>query len=262
MRYLRVLKIIIRNAYIRDSKIPGVVTANVLSSLIEITITMTMFSAIFGDIQSLAGWNYYQVVFLYLMMKNISLVNGIVARSGLTAMAKEYVRLGDYDFYLVKPMNTMALVSISKPRVYNFILLVFTIGLSIWAAAKSGSLISIGNIVGFIIMFALSCTLFYFLTVMTIVPSFWFVRLFSLSDLMNRAIQIMRYPAEIYSMPVRVIFFTAFPVLAVTYLPSWTLFNATKLEYIIYMVAITAIFGAIALAVWRAGEWHYGSASS
>lgn len=262
MRYINILKIILRNAYIRDSKIPGVITANVISSFLEITITLTMFSAIFGNIESLEGWNYYQVVFLYLLMKNISLVNGIVARGGLTAMAKQYVRMGDYDFYLVKPVNTMALVSMSKPRIYNVIMLLFTVGLAIWTAMKSGVEISAANVIGFLFMAALASVLFYFLTVITIVPAFWFVRLFSLSDLMNRAIQIMRYPAGIYSLPVKVVFFTAFPILAVTYLPSWTLFYSVKAEYIVYMFLITVVFGLLANGLWRAGERHYGSASS
>lgn len=262
MRYWNILKIILKNAYIRDTKIPGVVTANLLSSFVEIFITLTLFGAIFGNINSLSGWNYYQVVFLYLLMKNISLINGFVARSGLTSMAKEYIRMGDYDFYLLKPANPIALVSFSKPRVYNVILMIFTTGLSVWAAIKSGIPMGVGNILGFFLMAILGAILFYFLTVITIVPSFWFVRLYSLSDLMNRAIQIMRYPAGIYSFAVKVIFFTAFPVLAVTYLPSWTLFNSVRVEYIVYMFVITTLFGWIAISLWHLGEKHYGSASS
>jgi len=262
MRYWKILKIIIRNAYIRDRKIPGVVTSKVFTSLLEVIITITMFSAIFSNIESLAGWNYYQVIFLYLMMKNIALINGIIARGGLTAMAKEYVRMGDYDFYLVKPVNTLALVSMSKPRFFNIIILFFTVALSIWVAMKTGIDLGIANILSFIFMAIFSVILYYFLFVITIVPVFWLVRLFSLSDLMNRASQIMRYPAGIYSMFAKVIFFTAFPVLAVTYLPSWTLFYSVKAEYIVYMVVITFFFGWIATRLWRLGEKNYGSASS
>jgi len=262
MRYWKIIKIIIRNSYTRDKKIPGVVTANVFSSLFEVIITLTMFSAIFNNVESLSGWNYYQVVFLYLMMKNIVLLNGVVVRGGLNDMAKEYVRMGDYDFYLVKPVNSMLFVSVSKPRFYNIVVLMFTIPFSIWIAMKTGIDLGALNILAFIFMAFFSAILYYFLSVITIVPTFWLVRLFSLSDLMNRATQIMRYPAGIYSMLVKVIFFTAFPVLAITYLPSWTLFYSIKAEYLVYMVVITFVFGWIATKLWNIGERNYGSASS
>lgn len=262
MKYWNILKIIIKNAYIRDLKIPGVVTVNVLNSFVEIIITLTMLSAIFGNIESLAGWSYYQVLFLYALMKTIALINGLVARKGLSRMAKEYVHTGEYDFYLTKPVNSLIMVSLSKPRVYNILIIIFTVSLGIWSVIKSGSEISPWNVFGFLIMFVLAIILFYFLTVISIVPSFWFIRLYSLSDLMNRAIQFMRYPSGIYSLFVRVIFYTALPILAVTYLPAWILFNDIKIIYIIYMIAITLVFGALSFYLWKLGERHYGSASS
>jgi len=45
-KYLKIAKIVLKNAYIRDSKIIGNVTSNLLVSLTEVAITLTMFSTI------------------------------------------------------------------------------------------------------------------------------------------------------------------------------------------------------------------------
>lgn len=261
-RYFKILAIILKNSYIRDSKIIGSVSSSIMMSLVEILITLTLFSAIFNNTNSIAGWNFYQMIFLYTLLKSMTLINGIVARGGLAKMSSEYVRRGDYDFYLTKPLNSMLLVSMSKPRVYNVMVLIPTIALAIYAALRSGISIGLGNIMWFLVAFIIGTVLFYFINVITIVPVFWFVRLFSLKDLMNRFSQFMRYPSGIYSFATRVIFYSILPILVVTYLPAWFLFNPPSPVYIIYMLGITVLFGFIAERLWKLGEKHYGSASS
>lgn len=262
MRYFKILKIILKNAYIRDSKILGSVTSEILISFVEIIISLTILLTIFQNTESLAGWNYWQVLFLFFLMKVLMLISGLFFRAGLSTMAKELVRRGDYDFYLTKPVNSLILVSISKPRIYNLIILPFLIFMMIYSAINSGIEIHFINSFWFLILIIFSSLLIYFINVITVTPAFWFVKLFSLSDVMNRLSQFMRYPAGIYSLVVRVVFYTLLPVLAVTYLPAYILFYQPKPAYIIYMIAITAIFGFLAVKFWKIGEKHYGSASS
>lgn len=262
IKYLKMLKTIFKNAYVRDKKIPGVVSSKVVYSLLDVFITLAMFSAIFSNITALAGWNYYQVIFLYLIMKIMTLFVGLIARGGINSMASTHIRTGYYDFYLVKPLNSLLFVSISEPRIYNIITMVLVTPMAVYAAMHTGINIYFINVLWFLVLMVFGTALYYFLNVITVVPVFWFVRLFSLKDVMNRASMLMRYPAGIYSRVVKIILFAIFPIVTVTYFPARTLFYPPDTRYIIFMLLITAAFGFIAFGLWKLGERNYGSASS
>ncbi len=262
IKYFRIFKIIFKNAYLRDSIIGGVVIFNLIISLLEIFMTIVLFNVIFSNITSLAGWNYYQVLFIFSMMKITSVISGLIYRKGLGKMANEMVRLGNYDFYLSKPVNSMVMVSLCEPKIYQIITLLAVITLAVFSAVISAVTIPAINVICFAMFFFLGQILFYFLSVISIVPTFWFVRLYSLYDVMNRFLQFARYPAGIYSSIIKAFLFVVFPVLAVTFIPAWVLFNPIDYRYAIYMVVITVLFGFIATKLWKLGERHYGSASS
>lgn len=261
-KFLKINMIIFRNAYIRDSKIPGLVATNIIIQLLDISISLIFFDIVFANTKTLAGWNLYQVIFLYAFIKFIASLQSAWTKKGLKSLAVELVRLGDYDFFATKPFDSMLLVSISKPRLYSFIALIFEVGLMIYAASRSGINMGAENIFWFLFLTIFSITLFYFLSVITVVPAFWTTRLYSLTDFMNRAIQFAKYPSGVFPNLLRTLLSTAFPIIIVSYFPVRTLFYPPQISYIIYMVLITFLFGFVARKLWRSGEKNYGSASS
>jgi ABC-2 type transport system permease protein len=156
----------------------------------------------------------------------------------------------------------MFLVSISRPKIYGTISVIFEISIAIYAMGHVGIDYSLINIILFILMFLLSLILYYFLRWFTIMPAFWFIRMWSLRDLMGKLNQFMRYPAGIFPNFLKYALFVFFPILTVSYIPARTLFYQPKIEFIIYMLLITILFGLITKLLWRAGLKHYGSASS
>ena len=93
-------------------------------------------------------------------------------------------------------------------------------------------------------------------------PAFWFVRLWSLQDLMGRLNQVMRYPVGVFPPFIRFVLMSVFPIVAVAFLPVQALFGEIKIEYIIYVILLTIVFGFIANFVWKLGQKNYSSASS
>lgn len=262
IKYLKITWIIFKNAYIRDSKIPGTIFSKTLFNLSEIAVTIIFFDVIFSNTPTLAGWNFYQVLFLYAFAKVIISINNGWARGGLNTFATELVRRGDYDFYLTKPVNPMILVSISKPRIYQFIAVIFETGLALYALIAGHISIGFSNLLWFLVLAVLGLVLYYFLSVLTVVPTFWFVRLWSLQDLIGRLNQVMRYPAGVFPSFIRFILMSVFPLIAISYLPVEALFNQVKIEYIIYVVLITFFFGFLTNFIWQLGQKRYSSASS
>lgn len=261
-KFFKINAIIFRNAYIRDSKIPGFVAISTISQLFDIFVSLIFFDIIFANTKTLAGWNFYQVLFLYAYIKFIAAFHQAWTKKGINSVARDLIRLGDYDFYATKPFDSMVLVSISKPRLYSFIALFFDIGLMVYAAARSGLHLGYANFAWFAFLTLLSIFLFYFLSIITVIPAFWTTRLSAITDFMNRMIQFARYPSGVFSPTLRIILSTLFPIIVVSYFPVKTLFYPPQISYIAYMILITIFFGVIAKKLWRLGEKSYGSASS
>lgn len=262
IRYFKINWILFKNSYIRDSKIPGVIFANVAMKLFDVVITIIFFKVIFSNTTELSGWSFYQVLFLYMFTKVVVTIQNIWVTSGVKKFAREMIRRGDYDFYLSKPVNPMILVSISQPRIYYLIALILEIILCFYAVMIGGMEIHFVNLIWFLFLAVFAIVLYYFLSLLTVVPAFWFIRLWSLQDLMGRLNQVMRYPAGVFPYLIRVILLTAFPIIAISYVPSYILFNPPKIEYIIYIPFITIFFGLLVSFIWRKGNKHYASASS
>lgn len=261
-KYIRINLTLYRNAFLRDLKIPGVVISSLLMELTEIAVSIIFFNLIFANVQSLGGWSYWQVLFLYAYAKVLVGLHQSWTRLGIRSMAESMIRQGDLDFYLTKPVNAMFLVSISKPRIYSLLNASFSIALGVYALLHTDVQFSIINTFWFIIVGILGFILYYFLQFLTVIPVFWLIRLWSLRDIINRLSQFSRYPAGVFSRSMKALLFVFFPVLATTYVPVSMLFEKPDWKIILYMFVITVVFAIITTSFWKLGLRKYGSASS
>lgn len=262
IKYIKINWILFRNSYIRDSKLPGYNLSVFAYQIFEITVSLVFFNVLFSNTKDLAGWNFWQVVFLYAFSKMIISAHSAWTKRGTRSIAREMVRDGVLDFYLTKPSDPMFMVSINRPRIFDFIHSLSCLGLCIYAVDKSGILVGFDNLVWFLLLAVLAFVLYYFLQIIILIPVFWFIRLYSLHNTMNRLNQFMQYPAGILPLGIKAAFFTIFPIIAVSYVPARTLFYEPNFLYIVYMGFITFAFGALTRYCWDQGVRHYGSASS
>lgn len=262
IKYLKINWILFKNSYIRDSKIVGFRFSVMLFQMTDILVAVFFFDILFAHTTNLGNWNFYQVLFLYAFSKGILAFHSAWTRKGIESLSSQLIRTGEFDFYLTKPVDPMWLVSISKPRIFDFIAMSFNIALMIYAAVKGGFALGAGNIIWFIFLTFVGLVLYYFLKVLTIIPTFWLVRLFSLRDIMYRLSQFMRYPAGVFPPFLKTVFFVFFPVMVATYIPVRTLLYPPDFKYILYMIFITIAFGFITRFFWNLGQRSYSSASS
>ena len=261
-KYIKIMLTVIRNAYIRDSKIPGFVVVSLFTAMLDIFITIVFFNIIFNASESIAGWTFYQVLFLYSLAKTITSFHSALTKSGIQAMAHNYVRLGDLDFYLTKPMDAMFLVSVSKPKIYSFVSMFLTIGLGAYALIHSGASFGFAGMVWFVILALTTTVLFYYIQVLTIIPTFWLLQAWSLADAINKLQQFMRYPLGIFSKSLQYILTLVFPIMTVAYFPAKVLFFGPNVPDIVLVISVTVAFIFITRYLWRLGERSYSSASS
>lgn len=262
MKFFNIIKILVRNSIIRDSKVPGYVTVSIMQEIASITVNVIFFNVIFANITSLAGWSFYQVLFLYAFAKSVMSISYAFTRYGLKDFGEHMVKYGDYDFHLIKPIDTMALVSFSRPRPTKLVAALFYISLSIYCVVKAQLPIYAVNIFWFAILAVFGLLLFYLLEVLTVLPAFKLIRVWSLPEIVPKMGEFMRYPVAIFSAPFKIILLGVFPILAVSYIPAEVLFYPPEPLKIIYLMLIAIIFFIIVRGLWKYSEGGYSSASS
>jgi len=262
MKLLKIIKILMRNAIIRDSKVVGFVTVSILQEIASIVVNITFFNVIFANISSLAGWSFYQVLFLYAFSKTITSLSFAFTRAGLKDLGEHMIKFGDYDFHLIKPVDTMALVSFSRPRPTSLIAAVFYASLAVYSVIKTGIYIGGVNIIWFLFLTIFGFIIFYCLEVLTVIPAFKLIRVWSLPEIVPKMAEFMRYPIGIFTLPFKIFLFGVFPILAASYIPAQVLFYPPQTSKILYLVAIAIIFFIIVRKLWKFFEKGYSSASS
>lgn len=261
-KFLTIVKILMKNAIIRDLKLPGFVTVSIIQEIASIVVNIVFFNVIFANISSLAGWSFYQVLFLYAFSKTITSLSYAFTRYGLKDMGEHMIKYGEYDFHLIKPVDTMALVSFSRPRPTRLIAAVFYLAMAVYCVMKTGIHIEATNVIWFLVLTIFGFVLFYCLEVITVIPAFKLVRVWSLPNIVPKMNEFMRYPIGIFTLPFKIVLFGVFPILAASYLPAEALFYPPKALNIMYMMAIAVLFFIIVRKLWEVLERGYSSASS
>lgn len=262
IRYIKINLRLFKNSLIRDSQMPGLIISSVLWRVFDVSISLIFFNIIFSNVTNLAGWSYWQIIFLYAFARTIVLIHNGWTKRGIQSMATDLIRRGEFDFYLAKPVDPMLMVSIKSPRVYNLLSLLFVVPLAIYAAIKTGIPIGPENILWFIVLAILGLILYYFLMILSVIPAFWFIRLWTISEIMDKLNTFMRYPAGIFSTGIQIAIMVIFPVVTASYVPAKMLFYPPEIKYIAFMFLITLFFGTLARYLWSVGQKNYSSASS
>lgn len=260
-KFIKINLILIRNAWVRDSKISGYILSQILLQAFDVFVSVAFIKIVFLVSPQVGGWNIYELLFLFSYLQLVGTLNSSWLKRGVNSMAEEMIRMGEYDFYLTKPYDTLTLVSISKPRIYTMAKFFMYLAIMIYALSNIGGLPLVNYLwLGF--LFVNSFLLFHAMRVLIVTPVFWTIRASSLTDVMDRMMHIMRYPATIYPRVLMLIFSTVFPILVISYFPVRSVLFQPDLRYIIYVVAITIIFNFLSRFFWNLGEKNYSSASS
>ena len=87
--------------------------------LLEQAVNIAFLSIVFGRVENLRGWNYYEVLFIY----GFSLFpNGLdhLFFDNIWNVAYWMVRKGEFDKYLTRPINTLLIVTVEEFQVDAF----------------------------------------------------------------------------------------------------------------------------------------------
>lgn len=223
-----------------------------------------LFNVLYGNIKSIAGWTYYEMLFLIGIETIMSeLFVGLVFANNTNDLPYK-IRMGAIDFALLKPLSSLFSLTISSPYLPS--LFSCLPGFYLIYVSLTNLHIKIGllNFAGGMILLAAGFIIGY--SVMVIISSltFLFVNANALPRLgMNAIINFTTRPHQVFrGLILKTIFYFIIPVVFVVSIPSSVFIRSFSLTYVLLGIFISMLFLYFANRVWYKMIKYYSSASS
>ncbi len=222
--------------------------------------TIVFFWAVFQHIPSLNGWSFNQLLFMFGF---VALAGGIwhVFLTGCSPNSMDrLIRRGDLDRYMLRPLNTLALVMMRNIDDDGFGDIAAGIMLLIYSSAKLGIVWTPQLLLALVALMSGSVLVIFSITLFISSMAFWVTTVRSLMELFWSAIRFAEYPIDIYSMTMIWILTYILPIGFVSFYPSQFFFQNTQwMPYAYATPIVGVVLLAIAYASWKYGMKNYAS---
>lgn len=234
---------------------------NILLNLMWLGWELLGLNIIFSNTTSLGGWGFGDLIALLGVFR---LVNAFMAALiwPNTEQFNASIRDGTLDYTLLKPANSMFLVSFSRMviwRVWDLVLAAVLISVGIHL---SGGNISIINLGAFLFLATSGSLILYSLWIVMIAATFWFIKFDNNVTILQALLDTGRYPSTVYPTWLRLIVTFLVPVAVATTVPLQALRGDLSAGQVVLFLSVGAASFVIATQVWKAGVHKYSGASS
>ena len=260
IRYLKVYQIQIKNNFVREAVYRTNFLTAVTVDVIWIAVEFSLFSVIYANVDSLAGWTQPQVFFfLGIFFASDALFTVFFQRNFWSF--SDLVNKGELDILLTKPVHPLFLAlsrSINLTAIFNLFL-----GLGIAAkyaheARFPGGLhwllvivwLFFGLVSAILLRFAFS------------VWVFWTDRSWALSRLYYQFFAFSTKPDTLYPKAIRYLILTALPFALIGSVPARALLYGLETQEYFALGGVLLFFILLNSFLWKRGLARYQSASS
>jgi ABC-2 type transport system permease protein len=218
---------------------------------------------VFEQVESIRGWTQDATLALLGVYLTVSALRGLFIGPGLEALAgmDGEIWSGNFDFTVLRPVNTQLLVSLRKWRWFSLVDLL--LGLSVLGASAwklQYSLSAQQTVVFLLALLAGTLTLYAILLAFAALV-FWSPEVL-FTWIFNGLFQMARYPVGIYPGWLRLALTWVIPVGLITTFPAQALTGALQLPALAGSLAMSLALVTGASLLFRNGLKRYASASS
>lgn len=224
-------------------------------------VNILFYLVLFEHTGGIGGWTVSQVLIFtssFLMMDAIQMT---ITSNGVW-MIPNFVNKGELDYYLLRPVSSLFFLSTRDFAFNSFVNFLVTIGIMVWAFARSEVSYPFAKILLFVLLTFSGTYLFILLRILFLTPVFWTHSGRGLEAIFWTADKIAERPDAIYRGWVRKVLVSILPFAVISSFPARALFEADWISVSLYCVGIVVVFHFITMAVWNFGLKNYSSASS
>ncbi|MHB1392559.1 MAG: ABC transporter permease [Clostridia bacterium] len=262
IRYIHLEFLFVKYCLVRDMEYRMNVIISFLTIFVAYLSTTLTYNVLFYNIDRIGNWNYNEVLFL---VGTAAIVDGFFMSFVFFGIAEipDMVKQGFLDFMILKPVNSMFILSFSRFDLGTFLSVIIGIATNIIAVANMGNSIQLGHIITYFLLIFNGVAILYSLFFIVKCLSFYFVQVSGLDSLMWSLYEFgRRTPESIYKNLLRLSLVYICPVLVIVNYPAGFYLDKFGVKEILVSYLITFIFLLIAVLFWKHSLKKYTSASS
>lgn len=259
-RYLKLLRIFAANSIQLELEYRANLLFNALNSLIATGAGLIVIVVMFANAESVGGWRFDEVLTLYGVFMVLEAYIDIVLYPNLNRLP-DYIRKGEMDFFLLKPLSSQFLVSFRYARVWMVPQLGLGLGVVLFGAARTGNL-SLANLALAAALLGSACVIVYAIWFMLSTTAFWLVKVANISELFYAFFTAGRFPVSAFPAWARLVLTVVVPIAFITTVPASAAVG--RLDWRLAGASFAIAGGLLLLghAFWRFALANYTSASS
>jgi ABC-2 type transport system permease protein len=260
MRYLTLMRIFIANSIQLELEYRANLLIDFVSSLLGFASGLVVVYAMFSHATTIGGWSLPEAIALFGVFMIFEAFIEVFLYPNLGKLP-EYVRTGNMDFMLLKPLSSQFLVSFRYFNVWRAPDAIVGLALLIYGMMETGGL-GPTRIALAIVMLAAGGVTTYAIWCLLTTTAFWWVRVTNVMELFNAFFVAGRFPVTAFPAWVRLILTFVVPIAFITTVPASAALGRPDWLTALAGLAIAAGFLLLSHLFWRYAVASYTSASS
>ena len=263
MAPLRLIACFIRASFQEEAAYRANFGISLLSSLLNLITGVLGVMVLFGQVESVHGWNLPATLALLGVYLIVCALRSLFIGPGLESLAgmDGEVWSGTFDFTLIRPVNTQFLVSVRKWRLFSLFDLLLGLGVLAVAVLQLHATLTAWQILSFVLALLAGISILYailliFAALVFRSPGVLFTWVF------DGVFQLARYPLRMYPGWLQLLLTWVVPVGVITTLPAEALTTTLSPKSLVAVLLVAAALTGAASLLFRQGLRRYTSASS
>lgn len=260
-KYLKLLGIFWRYSILRELEYRVNFLTNALMSIFWLFWGVIGATIFFAHSDTVGGWTYEQVLVVLGLYTMFSGIMEAFLRPNISEMI-EHVRVGTFDFVLVKPVNSQFYSSFHSLTMWRLVDIVAGAGLIVYALRAMGLAPTAMQLASFALLLVIALILVYCIWLGMMTMSFWFVKIDNFAELFYAFYETGRFPISVYGGLLRAFLTFIIPIAFITTFPASALMGLLEPTELLIGAALSVLLLMATNRLWNFAIRSYASASS
>lgn len=235
--------------------------AKIILDVFTYILNIFFFETLFNVTDVIGGWNKSQMLIFVSSFLVFDALR-MTLFSNNTFSLPILINKGGLDYYLIRPVSPVFILSLRDFSTNSFVSLAFAVGILVWAIATSTEVFSVAQLILFPFLILIGVYLSHLLHLITLVSVFWTQGGRGLESVYYNLHEYATRPHKIFSGWPRVLLLTVLPLSVMVSLPAEFLFSEGDYRIFGYCIGVALVFSFVFNWLWRLGLRAYSSPSS
>lgn len=259
-RYLKLLGIFTKNSVQLELEYRANLLMNALNSLLTFGAGFIVLFVMFSHTDSVGGWSFTEALVLFGVFMVFEALIDMVLYPNLNKLP-EYIRKGNMDFFLLKPVSAQFMVSFRYASIWRIPELLLGLGIVAYGMITTGQL-TVLNVLLVLVLLVSGFMIVYAIWFFLSTTAFWLVKVENISELFSAFFTAGRFPVSAFPGWARFTLTFLIPIAFITTVPASAAIGKLEFGLAWGSFVIAGLLLLLSHAFWRYALANYTSASS